>query len=159
VRAILNRILRDAAERGDGWSPSASVLASAWPGLVGEALAERTRPVEVDWETGRLTVEAPSEIWCEELARREDELLERLGAILPWQLDRLEFRVGSIEPAADATTLPAPDDSAEDDTTSNLGSDRLQGDSELEESIASLDEGAAASARRILGHVRAASDD
>lgn len=153
MRAILQRLIEQSAERGEGWRPSASVLASAWPGLVGDRLAELTRPAEVDWETGRVTVETASEAWSRELARREHALLDRIGQVLPWQIDHLEFRVGALEmpdesrPAATSEESVEPRDRARD-------SEPVEADDAVEESLDSLPEETAASARRILENIR-----
>lgn len=153
MRAILRRILEKSAERGDDWHPSASVLASAWPGLVGDRLAELTRPVDVDWDRQQLVIETASETWSRELSRRESELLERIGEVLPWELRELEFRVGAIDLPDDASVAAADDEPTGDDDSDDL-EDRPAPDADLQDSLDSLSDDAAASARRILGHVQ-----
>jgi len=153
VQAILRRILETSAQRGDEWYPSASVLASAWSGLVGDRLAELTRPVEVDWDRERLVVETASESWSRELSRRESELLDRIGAVLPWKFRELEFRVGVVD-LPDGAPVAAGDDPPVDGENSLDSSDGPETDPALEDSLDSLSDDAAASARRILEHVQ-----
>jgi len=52
-------------------------LAAAWPGVVGKALAERTRPVRCD--RGRLEVAAESKAWQKQLEEMKSEFCVRIN--------------------------------------------------------------------------------
>ncbi len=157
MREILRQILRRATGDDETFEPSLAVLREAWPGLVGDELAAVTRPCGVDWDRGRLTLEVASETWRDELARHEHRLLARIGGVLPWEIDALEFRVGMH----DAETR-CPDDAPREERSGETAGRSPGGDLEpdepfdddVESSLDSLDDDTADAARRILDHVR-----
>lgn len=157
MRHILKKILEQSADRADDWQPPVGVLRDAWSGLVGDKLAAVTRPATVDWDQGRLVVEAASDAWQRELRRHDAELLDRLGQVLPWRLETLEVETGMIpgderspDEPSDAATPYAMGEADEPDPTS----DPVEAPDDVESSLDELGSGTASSARRILGHVR-----
>ena len=151
MKSILKRILERASAKGNDFEPSPELLAEAWPELVGEKLAEATRPTNVDWEEERLTIEVPSEAWQRELRRHDHKLLNRLAKVLPWSIHTLEISVGQFESAPRAHpgeqhSEPGPADPRDDETTDV--------DHNVESSLASLSDSTASTARNILKHVR-----
>ena len=64
-------------------------LQGAWPGLLGEAIANACRPVRVK---GReLTVEVADAAWLPALTGMKAELLERIRAAAGKEIQRLTF--------------------------------------------------------------------
>lgn len=168
MQTVLKRILERATKRseGDDWRPSIGALRSAWPGLVGEQLAEVTTPKSIDWEAGRLVVAADSENWSRELQRRERQFLARIDDILPWRLESLQFETAAPT-ASERTDAPesnatasTPEDrrpasssepSAPEDRTQTT--DRVDVPDGLESALVSLEDETEAAARRIFGHL------
>lgn len=70
---ILGRIVErfKHPEAALGW------LASAWPGIVGSALASRTRPLRC--EGGRLEISAESKAWQKQLEEMKHEFCARIN--------------------------------------------------------------------------------
>jgi predicted nucleic acid-binding Zn ribbon protein len=56
-------------------------LTSAWPAVVGEALARRSRPRGV--KRGVLVVEAENNVWMQELRFHQAEILDRVRERFP----------------------------------------------------------------------------
>jgi predicted nucleic acid-binding Zn ribbon protein len=69
-------VLSDAAPQ----TPLAAVQ-SAWPGVVGEAIAAEATPVSE--RDGLVMVACRSSTWAEQLDLLHDDLLERLNGVLP----------------------------------------------------------------------------
>lgn len=168
MQAVLKRILERATERseGDDWRPSIDTLRSAWPGLVGEQLAEVTTPKSIDWDAGRLVVATDSENWRRELQRRERQFLSRIDDILPWRLRSLRFEAAA--PSASERTearesnapdsepdneRPAPGSTTSDPEDRTQTTDRVDVPDDLESALDSLEDETAAAARRIFGHL------
>ena len=159
MRDILKRILEHSADRSGTWRPPVGVLRDAWSGLVGDELAAVTRPSAIDWEERRLTIETATDAWHRELERHDAKLLARLNQVLPWQLEDLVIETGMIAaPDRSPDESPAPDARrpGSTQTTEQTGPvvDRVDAPEDVEQSLDSLDGGAADSARRILEHVR-----
>lgn len=91
------RPLREALERvsADLGMPSSHAYAAivgAWPGLVGEMLAQHARVG--GFRDGILTVEVDSGAWATELKFREAEIAERLAEVAPESpVERVVIRV------------------------------------------------------------------
>lgn len=167
MRQILEQILDRATDEDERWRPSLSVLRDAWPGLVGDRIAAVTRLAAVNWQEASLTIEVASENWRDELQRHDHRLLERIRQVLPWEIRRLEFQVGM--PGAghrfpsDDSDKPDPgggEDRKADDSGDNGNSDGVTlapeeaSDEDVEQTLESLDDSTADTARRILEHVR-----
>ncbi|MFB6376092.1 MAG: DciA family protein [Bradymonadaceae bacterium] len=158
MRQILKHILEQSAEQADDWHPPVGVLREAWPGLVGDELAAVSRPAAVDWQQGRLILEAASEAWQRELRRHDDELLDRLTQVLPWRLETLEVRSGML-----TDTDRSPDEPSAMETDSRgvhpddgpgPTADPVETPEDVDTSLSSLGDETAGSARRILEHIR-----
>ena len=67
------------------------LLEAAWPSLVGQEMARRTRPRA--WHQGTLHIEVSSHAWVQELSFHREQLLERIQHLFPWPLERLHLSV------------------------------------------------------------------
>lgn len=135
----LRAILENSADSSKRKQPSLGLLEEVWPTLVGEPLCHRTRPLE--WIDGRLVVAAASQQWVTEMRRHRRRLERRIQARLPWEIERLEFRV------ADLPSAPPSADKAEqiDDTDASEALAELLPD-EVRHELDGLD----ATTRRLL---------
>jgi len=157
MREILKHLLEQSDGQADDWHPPVGVLREAWPGLVGDDLADVSRPVAVDWEAARLVLEAASGAWQRELRRHDDHLLARLSQVLPWPLETLEVRTGMIaddqrspDTQSDTTPVPQPVQSE----TRHPALDPVEIPEDVEESLSTLGDDTASTARKILEHVK-----
>ncbi len=167
MRQILEQILDRATDEDEQWRPSLSVLRDAWPGLVGDRIAAVTRLAAVNWREASLTVEVASKNWRDELQRHDHRLLERIRQVLPWEIRRLEFQVGMPSTSHrfqhDDEDNPDPNGEAKRDAADSAGENSSDGmtltpeqtsDEDVEQTLESLDDSTADTARRILEHVR-----
>lgn len=167
MRQILEQILDRATDEDEQWRPSLSVLRDAWPGLVGDRIAVVTRLAAVNWQDASLTVEVASENWREELQRHDHRLLERLRQVLPWDIRQLEFQVGMLETGhrfhSDDSDNSHPDGEGQPDSRDAVEETDSDGraltpeetsEEDVEQTLESLDDSTANTARRILEHVR-----
>lgn len=82
--------LRAALQRAAPRTPLAATQA-AWAEVVGEQIAERTRPIAE--RGGQVTVECLDSVWAQELDLMQEQLLERLAERLGEQAPQsLRFR-------------------------------------------------------------------
>ena len=108
---------RELSRTGSGEGLALSHVTSAWPGVVGEAVARQAWPLRVGRD-GTLHVATTSATWAFELDRLAPEIHARLTAALGDETpSALRFRVGPVpEPAALETTAstvePPPEASA-----------------------------------------------
>ncbi len=167
MRQILEQILDRATDEDEQWRPSLSVLRDAWPGLVGDRIAAVTRLAAVNWQDASLTVEVASENWRDELQRHDHQLIKRLRQVLPWDIRRLEFQVGMLETVHHFQTGDSenPQSGGEGQRDAGDAADETNPDGgtlpaeetsegEVEQTLESLDDSTADTARRILEHVR-----
>lgn len=93
IKNILAELL---ARRGYARVQSAGLSAEAWSQAAGEQLAALSRPGQL--RRGVLEVLVKSSTLVQELGFRKQELLARLGELLPDENIRdLRFRVGPLE--------------------------------------------------------------
>ncbi len=90
---ILSQLL---ARRGYAREQAAGLSAEAWQQAAGAELARQSRPGQV--RRGVLEVRVATSTLVQELGFQKQQLLQRLGELLPDEKIRdLKFRVGSIE--------------------------------------------------------------
>ncbi len=84
-----------------GWKPAAAkadpllVISAAWPGIVGEDVAQNSRPVEISGTT--LLVVTRSSSWSQQLSFLAERILNALAAEVPASsIERIRFRVGRV---------------------------------------------------------------
>lgn len=90
----------------------AASLEGLWPEVVGQEVAERTRPGPIS--RGRLTVLVADSVWLQQLTMLKPRLIEGLNRRLGEPLVRdLFFRVGTLPPVAALPVAPPPPPPAE----------------------------------------------
>jgi predicted nucleic acid-binding Zn ribbon protein len=92
------RAVGDSLDRVASSLGLAPALLSRWPELVGEGLAERTRPRSL--RDGTLVVAVDDPAWATQLRWLEADLVTRLADVLgPGRVQRIEVRVrGAVTP-------------------------------------------------------------
>jgi hypothetical protein len=96
---------------GGGARSSSPIPPDAWRRAVGPRIAERARPLRIDGRV--LTVQTATAVWVQELTFLAPNIVERLRAS-GFDLEKIRFRVGPIEPALRALepaarrVVPAP---------------------------------------------------
>jgi hypothetical protein len=99
IRAILQHCSRQA----DASVVNVELLEAAWPALVGQDLAKRTRPRA--WHDRTLSIDVCSHLWLQELSFRREELRRRIQHTFPWKLERILFAVAEPFVPLDADAL------------------------------------------------------
>jgi hypothetical protein len=153
---LITLILQEGARQADPRRVNLELFEAAWPVLVGDELARRTRPVA--WSEGTLHIEVSSTPWMQELSYRSDELRRRITKLFPWPLERLRLTVAErFEPLPEGLgdELITIDRSARSDTSRRrhrpLSEEQV---AEAEADLAELDEEMRETLRRIRGHIR-----
>ena len=96
---LIRTILEKSAQQGTADVVNLELLEAAWPTLVGDQMARRTRPKS--WHEGTLHVEVSSYAWVQELSFHRTRLLSKIQALFPWPLGRLHLSVAErFEPLA-----------------------------------------------------------
>ncbi len=152
---LIMLILKEGARQADPRRVNLDLFEAAWPVLVGDELARRTRPVA--WKDGTLHIEVSSTPWMQELSYRSDELRERITRLFPWPLERLRLTVAErFEPLPEGLgdEIIKIDRSARRDLTRRahrpLSPEQV---AEAEADLADLDEEMRETLRRIRGHI------
>lgn len=107
---MIRAILQHCARQANPDVVNVELLEAAWPALVGQDLARRTRPRA--WQDRTLSIDVCSHLWLQELSFRREELRRRIQHTFPWHLDRILFAVAEpftpIDPHPDLPLLPSP---------------------------------------------------
>jgi hypothetical protein len=116
---------RELRRSGSGEALALSHVTSAWPGVVGEAVARQAWPSRLGRD-GTLHVATASATWAFELDRLAPEIHARLAAALGDETpSALRFRVGPVpEPgmAAEAVNTPEPPPEASQEASAEADS-------------------------------------
>jgi len=110
---IGREVERELARGGSRDALPLAAITSAWPQLVGEAVARQAWPLRIGRD-GTLHVATTSATWAFELDRMSTEILERLASQLEERHApaKLRFAVGPVPepgtPAEDALALSSP---------------------------------------------------
>jgi hypothetical protein len=109
MERIGRRIERELSRAGSGEGLALSHVTTAWPGVVGEAVARQAWPLRVGRD-GTLHVATTSATWAFELDRLAPEIHARLAAALGDEApSALRFRVGPVpEPGTPDATESGP---------------------------------------------------
>jgi hypothetical protein len=137
----MERIRADVERELGRFGPAAGMgrVVSAWPAIVGEAVARNAWPARIGRD-GTLHVATSSSAWAFELTQLAPTVLERLRTAIGGEAPTaLRFAPGrlpepSVGPAADATMAPSPPTAEERELGDALASGI--GDSELRELVA-----------------------
>jgi hypothetical protein len=106
MERIGEEVSRTLGRTGDGSGQVLSELVSAWPAVVGDAVARQAWPLRIGRD-GTLHVATSSSTWAFELDRLAPEIVERLGSRLgPAAPRSLRFRPGPLPEEGPA--LPSP---------------------------------------------------
>ncbi len=104
VSGVLFSLYRESPQYGD-WVVAS--LGAAWPGIVGERLAGRCRPVR--FRQPELVIEARDRVWAEALRGMKPRLLEKLRGATAGAVDDISVVVAAGE---GGRTGGAPGDAA-----------------------------------------------
>jgi hypothetical protein len=91
LQDMIRAILHHCARKADPEIVNLTLLEAAWPALVGDDLARRTRPRA--WQERTLCIDVCSHLWLQELSFRREELRRRIQQTFPWPLERISFAV------------------------------------------------------------------
>jgi hypothetical protein len=114
--------------RSGGPPPGATgLVAEAWRGVVGLAVADHTAPLRRS-RAGVLTVACSSAAWAQELTMRRDELVRMLAEAAPDAgVTGLRFSVADHVPAGRPPPPPPPPPPAPDSRDRARGADAAEG--------------------------------
>ena len=138
---IGSEVERELARGGSRSALPLTAITSAWPEVVGEAVARQAWPLRIGRD-GTLHVATASATWAFELDRLSPEILERLTALLEGRApSKVRFAVGPVpEPGvlpegAPKTSSEAPIPLPEDVLAANAAAAAID-DPELREIVA-----------------------
>jgi hypothetical protein len=99
MESIGDEVRRELARFG----PAAGMteIVEAWPGAVGEAIAQNAWPARIGRD-GTLHVHTADAIWAFELGQRAQEIAERAG------VERIRFAPGPLPTFSDEPAAPRP---------------------------------------------------
>ena len=85
---MIRTILKQRSEQG--LPITSEFLSSVWPELIGEELAEVTRPLRYE-PSGHLTIATPSKTWSLSLSSEKRRLSDLFSALLPEPVKKITF--------------------------------------------------------------------